>query len=181
MKRGISDNKPETHTAYIGIGSNLGDRFSYCRGALTLLNQRNGIEVTRVSRWYESDALIGDSPSGQPPYINAAARLNTSLSPESLISVLIAVESSSGRPHPRPKGEPRTIDLDLLLYDDLVLDTPALTIPHPQMTKRMFVLAPMCDIAPQLVHPVIGRSLSQLMATLGAGPVRVESWSGGGL
>jgi 2-amino-4-hydroxy-6-hydroxymethyldihydropteridine diphosphokinase len=168
------------HTAYIGIGSNQGDRLSYCREALRLLGQREGIDVSNVSRWYESDALLDHSPSDQPPYINAAARLNTSLSPESLISVLIAVEASLGRPHPRPRGEPRTIDLDLLLYDDLVIDTPALTIPHPQMTKRMFVLAPMCDIAPHLIHPLTGHSLSQLRAALGVAPGRVELWSAGG-
>jgi 2-amino-4-hydroxy-6-hydroxymethyldihydropteridine diphosphokinase len=167
------------HTAYIGLGSNLGQRLANCQSALKLLGQQEGIEVTRVSRWYESDALLDHSPSGQPPYINGAARLDTSLSPESLISALVAVEASLGRPHPRPKGEPRTIDLDLLLYDELVLNTPALTVPHPHMTKRMFVLAPMCDIAPHLIHPVTGRSLNQLMATLGVGTMRVELWSSG--
>lgn len=168
------------HTAYIGLGSNLGKRLANCQSALKLLGRQEGIEVVKVSRWYESDALLIGDQLSQPPYINAAAQLNTSLSPLSLLSVLVSVESSLGRPHSRPKGAPRTIDLDLLLYDDLILDTPGLTIPHPQMAKRLFVLAPMCDIAPQFIHTVTGLSLIHLRDALGVGPGRVELWSDGG-
>lgn len=168
------------HTAYIGLGSNQGQRLANCQSALKLLGRQEGIEVERVSRWYESDALLIGNHSSQPPYINAAAQLNTSLSPKDLLSVLISVESLLGRPHSRTKGASRTIDLDLLLYDDLILDTPGLVIPHPQMAKRLFVLAPMCDIAPQFIHPIAGLSLSRLRAALGSGTGRVELWSNGG-
>jgi len=152
----------DPHIAYIGIGSNKGDRMGNCRRALELLNSEHGMQVGRVSRWHDTEALSETGPSGQERFINAVAEVATELSPEELLAALIGIERLLGRPHPRPTGLPRAIDLDILLYDGLVLDSPALTIPHPKLSKRLFVLTPLCDIAPTLVHPVLGFSMREL-------------------
>lgn len=150
------------HTAYIGIGSNLGDRPENVKKALDILSEYKGVEVARVSHFYETESMAGDMPSSDPPYLNAAAKLTTELSARGLLSALLRAESAMGRPTPRPKGKPRTIDLDLLLYDDLIIDLPGLTLPHPGLEKRLFVLAPMCDIAPGLIHPVSEKTMHEL-------------------
>lgn len=141
------------HTAYIGLGSNIGERAANIDRALDLLMRSPRIEVTAVSRYRETVAIGAAGPSDQPPFINAAARIATSFAPGELLSELISIERSLGRPHPRPKGEPRTIDLDILFYDDLAFESADLIIPHPEVAKRLFVLAPLCDIDPALLHP----------------------------
>ena len=160
----ITFSKQEKHAAFIGIGSNQGNRMANCAKALDLLSAEKGIEVVRVSRWYESEAVTDTPPFGQPPFINAAASISTSLRADELMAVLLRIESKLGRPHPRPKGEQRTIDLDLLLYDDLTLHIDGLDLPHPELPKRLFVLLPLCDIAPDAVHPAIGLTVRDLAA-----------------
>lgn len=153
------------HTAFIGIGSNLGDRSEYCRHAIELLGGRNDIRIERVSPWYESDAVpvSGSFAEEQPPYVNGVAKIITTLSARELFSAMMDVEASLGRPRPRPKGAPRTIDLDLLLYDDAVIDEPDLKIPHPEIAKRTFVLVPLCDISPDAIHSLSGQSARELL------------------
>lgn len=146
------------HTAYIGIGSNLGAREEHCERAVALLAGCGGIRVRACSRWYET----ASAPPGQPDFINGAAEVETELKPQKLLAALQAIEVSLGRPPVRPKGEPRTIDLDLLLYDDLAIELPGLTIPHPGLAKRPFVLLPLCDIAPSLAHPLLGCTVREL-------------------
>ena len=149
--------------AYIGIGSNDGARLHNCRTALNLIGQDNEIEVKRVSMWYESEALSpSGAPSDQRDYINGVVEVATDLGARELLSYLLAVEVKMGRPRTRPKGKPRTIDLDLLLYDACVIDEEGMVVPHPELSKRMFVLTPLCDIAPDAVEPRTGFTARQM-------------------
>jgi 2-amino-4-hydroxy-6-hydroxymethyldihydropteridine diphosphokinase len=153
------------YTAYIGIGSNLGDRLQNCTEALQLLQEHGKIEVVKVSGWYESLAedTQGSVVEGQPSYVNGAAKLSTELSPEALLEALLEAESELGREPKRKKGYPRTVDLDLLLYGDEVRKSERLTIPHPLLDKRLFVLKPLYDIAPEAIEPVNGKTVADLM------------------
>jgi 2-amino-4-hydroxy-6-hydroxymethyldihydropteridine diphosphokinase len=144
-------------TAYLSAGSNLGDRAAHLKSAIGGLSSA-GIDVMRVSPVYETE------PVGhvlQPWFLNIAVCVQTRLAPEALLRRLLDVEVSRGRVRDVPGG-PRTLDLDLLLFDDLILDTPALRIPHPRMAQRRFVLVPLAEIAPALVHPQLGMTVLQL-------------------
>jgi len=149
------------HVAYIGLGANLGARQVQLQSALMRLGATEGVHVAAVSPFHETDPVGG--PPGQPSYLNAAARLATSLPPEELLRVLLAVEHSLGRTRQRGvRNAPRTIDLDLLLYEDCVLDLPGLTLPHPRLHQRLFVLEPLAQVAPSLVHPVLQKTILEL-------------------
>jgi 2-amino-4-hydroxy-6-hydroxymethyldihydropteridine diphosphokinase len=150
-------------TAYIALGANLGDRESNIRAALANLEHTPGINVTRVSTLIENPAVGG--PADSPPFLNAAAELVTSLAPTALLDALLAVERSLGRTRELKWG-PRAIDLDLLLYSDQVVNTPGLTVPHPLMHQRRFVLEPLEQIAPDAVHPTSRRSIRELLHDL---------------
>jgi 3-oxoacyl-[acyl-carrier protein] reductase len=150
-------------TAYIALGSNLGDRRTYLDCALAELRGRPGVEVTRVSSVYETAPIGGSAEQG--PYLNAAAELRTDLAPAVLLQLLLEVESGLGRVRTERDG-PRTIDLDLLLYDDVVRDDPRLTLPHPRLHERLFVLQPLVEIAPGLIHPVLKRTIADLLGEL---------------
>lgn len=138
------------HTAYIGLGSNMGDKRGYLDFAVTELAESGACRVRRVSEY------IVTKPVGfteQDDFLNACAEIDTVLSPEELLSLLHKIENGAGREREVHWG-PRTLDLDILLYDDIAISTESLTIPHPEMTKRRFVLEPLCDIAPFAYHPV---------------------------
>lgn len=143
--------------AYIALGSNLGDKEKNLRRALLLLTQQ-GVEVVRVS------SFISTEPYGvtdQPQFLNAVACVRTSLAPLALLDVLLATELAMGRVRLRHWGE-RNIDLDLLLYEDVVLDTKRLRLPHPDMQNRDFVLLPLAEIAPELKHPTLQKTIWEL-------------------
>jgi len=143
----------------IGLGSNEGDRRAVLALALEELGRRPGIAVVRQSRLIETAPVGG--PRGQGLFLNAAALLETTLSPEALLAVLQQVEDSLGRRRATRWG-PRTIDLDLLLFDQHVISTPSLTVPHPRMAWRRFVLEPAAEVAPGMIHPILGWSVARL-------------------
>ncbi|MDA8327026.1 MAG: 2-amino-4-hydroxy-6-hydroxymethyldihydropteridine diphosphokinase [Nitrospiraceae bacterium] len=153
--------------ACIGIGSNLGDRLQNCKRALRLLEQR-GIRVKAVSGACETKPWGGQSVAGQPDFINMAAVVETDISPRTLLNVLLEVEKEMGRVRERKWG-PRIIDLDILLYADEVMDQPGLKIPHPLMHERDFVLRPLAEIAPEAFHPVLKKTVRQLLEELPKG------------
>lgn len=151
--------------ALIALGSNLGDRAANIRQALAALGQRAEIKTLRTSSLIETAPVGG--PPGQGPFLNAAAVLETRLAPEKLLSVLLGIESELGRVRGEHWG-PRTIDLDLLLYEQVVHNSGSLTIPHPRMAERPFVLEPAAEIAPEMLHPVLGLTVRQMRDRLAA-------------
>lgn len=151
------------HIAYIGLGSNLGDRRANLDAAILELGRHPQIEVARVSSWFETEAVGG--PPGQPRYLNGAGELRTTLPPHQLLRTLQQIESRLGRVRLEPWG-PRTLDLDLLLYDDLMLKDPELTVPHPRLPGRRFVLEPLAQIAPTAIDPASGLTIAELLARL---------------
>lgn len=150
-----------TETAYIALGSNLGDRVANCRKAIGLMAGR-GIEIVRVSSFYETEPW---GVEDQPMFINAAAEARTALEPMELLKTLKAIEDSMGRERTGRWG-PRTIDLDILFYGEAVLESGALRVPHPDAHLRAFVMAPLAEIAPGFVHPVVKKTIGELAASL---------------
>lgn len=147
--------------AYIALGSNLGDKEKNLRRALLLLTQQ-GVEVVRVSSFLSTEPY---GVTDQPQFLNAVACVRTSLAPLALLDVLLATELAMGRVRLRHWGE-RNIDLDLLLYEDVVLDMPRLRLPHPDMQNRDFVLLPLAEIAPELKHPTLQKTIYKLKENL---------------
>lgn len=147
--------------AYIALGSNLGDKEKNLRRALLLLTQQ-GVEVVRVSSFLSTEPY---GVTDQPQFLNAVACVRTSLAPLALLDVLLATELAMGRVRLRHWGE-RNIDLDLLLYEDVVLDMPRLRLPHPDMQNRDFVLLPLAEIAPELKHPTLQKTIWELKKDL---------------
>jgi 2-amino-4-hydroxy-6-hydroxymethyldihydropteridine diphosphokinase len=148
--------------AYVGLGSNLGDREATIRRALELLDSDPEIELVAVSRPRETD------PVGyleQPRFLNLACSLETDLSPRELLDRLLAVERALGRRRDGPRFGPRTIDLDLLLYGDVSLHEPGLTVPHPRLAERRFALEPLAELDPDLALPD-GRPVADLLSEL---------------
>jgi 2-amino-4-hydroxy-6-hydroxymethyldihydropteridine diphosphokinase len=136
--------------AYVGLGSNLGDREHMIWGAVHMLAFNPDVEVVAVSTLRETDPV---GYLDQPPFLNAAAALDTELSPDALLDLLLAVERELGRTRGGPRFGPRTIDLDLLLYGDETVDEPGLTVPHPRLHERVFALEPLAELDPDLVVP----------------------------
>jgi 2-amino-4-hydroxy-6-hydroxymethyldihydropteridine diphosphokinase len=147
----------------IGCGSNLGRRREQLDRAIELLRFMPGVSVLAVSRYRETRPIGG--PAGQPPFLNGACLIETGLSPHDVLGMLAAVENTLHRER-HGHWTPRTLDLDLLLYDDIVLDTPTLTLPHPRMVTRRFVLEPAAEIAADLGHPLAGCTVQALLDNL---------------
>ena len=148
--------------AYIGLGANLGDRTETLTRAIDPLAERPEVDVVAVSSFRETDPV---GYLDQPRFLNAAAVVETSLAPSALLATLLDVERELGRVREGPRYGPRTVDLDLLLMDDLVLDEPGLELPHPRLHERRFALEPLSDLAPSLEIPGRG-PISTLLAGL---------------
>lgn len=145
----------------IALGSNLGDSLAILERAIETLAQTPAINLQFRSSWYQT-APLGPP---QPDYLNGCAVLAVQLAPEQLLDTLLDIEQQFGRVR-RERWGPRTLDLDLLLYDDLILETPRLQLPHPRMAERAFVLVPLAEIAPDWIDPRSGKTISQLLGTV---------------
>lgn len=156
-------------TGYLGLGSNVGDSAAHLRAAIELLAGQ-GVEIDAVSSAYVTEP-VGEVLD-QPDFLNAAVRVHTALEPEALLDACKAVEAERGRSFDAPRHSPRPLDVDLLLLDDLELQTPRLTLPHPEVSSRRFVLAPLLELDPSLTLPD-GARLANALAALPEGQ-RVE-------
>lgn len=151
--------------ALIALGSNLGDRSVNLHTAWRRLGETPGVRLQALSSFYETKP-VGGQPD-QPDYLNAAGLLETTLGAEELLAALLKIEALGGRVRSERWGA-RTIDLDLLLYGDLQISSETLTVPHPRMTERRFVLEPAAEIAPRIIHPASGKTIAALLAGLPA-------------
>lgn len=158
-------------TAYIALGSNIGDRRHYLELALDKLAKMPGVQLGKVSSVYQSQAVTLDG-SGGPDFLNAVCQLHTTLSADELLQLLQGIEQALGRSR-HARWAPRTIDLDILSYGAQVSVDRRLSLPHPELTQRDFVLRPLAEVAPQWTHPVTGQSVQSLLAAL------AESTQGG--
>jgi 2-amino-4-hydroxy-6-hydroxymethyldihydropteridine diphosphokinase len=147
----------DCHRAAIALGSNLGDSLATLEHALVILDQMPGIQVLQRSQWYRTKPI---GPP-QPDYLNGCAILAVTLSPQDVLRQLLTVETQFGRVRQERWGA-RTLDLDLLLYADQILNTPTLQVPHPRLKERAFVLVPLADIAPDWVEPISGCAIADL-------------------
>ena len=149
-------------SAYVGIGSNLGDKIDNCKNAIARMGRLQGCSVKLQSPFYRTEPV---GVEGQDYFLNCVVCLETDLSAETLLNHLLNIESEMGRVR-RKKWDARVIDLDILLFGSLIIEAPDLTIPHPLMHTRRFVLTPLVRIAPGLIHPVLCKSMRELEETL---------------
>jgi len=153
-------------TAYIALGSNLGVREANLRRALAMLVETPLVEVRKISSFHDNPAVGG--PESSPNFVNAVVEVETTLSAHALMKRLLDIEQQMGRVR-REKWEPRIIDLDLLLYGDSIISGDSLIVPHPLMHERQFVLQPLVEIAPNVVHPTLQVTAQRLLSTLPGG------------
>jgi 2-amino-4-hydroxy-6-hydroxymethyldihydropteridine diphosphokinase len=152
--------------AYVALGANLGDRAATIAAALELLGNTPGVKLIAVSTLMENPAVGG--PVDSPVFLNGAAAIDTTLPAREVLETLLSIERQLGRER-RQRWAPRTIDLDLLLYGADIIDEPELTVPHPRIAERLFVLRPLAQIAPDVVHSVLGKMIGELLAALERG------------
>jgi len=168
----IADFKPVN--VYLGLGSNLGDRQHNLNMALELLSQR--AKVVKVSSTYDTEPV--GNPD-QPRFLNLVARIQTRLAPLELLTLTQGIEAKLGRTKDKPNA-PRPLDIDILFYGDQIVKNRQLIIPHPRIEERAFVLVPLTEIAPKLIHPVSGKSAEKMLAELKQGVQGIFKLSDGG-
>jgi 2-amino-4-hydroxy-6-hydroxymethyldihydropteridine diphosphokinase len=145
---------------YLSVGSNLGDKRANCQHGLAALEARGAARVRRLSSFYRTDPV---DYIHQDWFVNAVAEADTALDPLALLAQIQEVQAQAGRLHDAVRYGPRVLDIDILLFDQRVLDGPALQVPHPRLHERRFVLQPLCDINPALVHPLLGVTMQELL------------------
>ncbi|MDQ2856166.1 MAG: 2-amino-4-hydroxy-6-hydroxymethyldihydropteridine diphosphokinase [Acidobacteriota bacterium] len=155
----MSVNSPPTAFAYVGLGSNLGDRAGNLLLAVRAMME-SGLEIVRLSSVYDTEPV---GTFAQPAFLNMVAELRGDELPSQLMETLLKIEQAMGRTRDVPRG-PRLIDLDLLLCGDSIVTTPVLMLPHPRLHQRRFVLEPLAELSPELVHPTIEKTINQLLA-----------------
>lgn len=158
------------HQAYIALGSNVGRRAENLRKAISAIDDCEGCQLEVQSALYETEPV---DVEGEDWFVNGVVRIQTCLEPEALLMRLQAIERAMGRRPGGPRLVPRSLDLDMLFFDDRVLRTGHLQVPHPRLHQRRFVLRPLCDIAPELVHPVLGKTVRSLLTDLKDGDKKV--------
>ncbi|MEQ1794361.1 MAG: 2-amino-4-hydroxy-6-hydroxymethyldihydropteridine diphosphokinase [Nitrospira sp.] len=152
-------------TVYIGYGSNVGDRLDFCDRAVTLLSLLPHSQVTGISLLYETEPVNDHAQPGDGWFLNGVVQLETDITPRSLLTILREIERSLGRDEDHRSG-PRTIDLDILFYGDRIINDADLVVPHPRLHDRRFVLMPLNELDPLLVHPSLQHTATQLLATV---------------
>ena len=161
------------HTAYIGAGSNIGDKLLNCKNGISALtNTQNAVEKAR-SRFYKTDPV---DYKNQDWFINFVVKVETALAPLELLKTLKSIERDAGRMDGSIRFGPRILDLDIILYDDWVTNSSELIVPHPRMHKRRFVLRPICDIDPTIVHPVLKKEMQALLDVLDKNEQRIVEY-----
>jgi len=156
-------------TVFIGFGSNVGDRVDFCDRAVTLLSLLPHSQLLGVSLLYETEPVNDGGNPGEDWFLNGVVQLETDVTPKSLLAVLGEIERSLGRDEENRSG-PRTIDLDILFYGERVMNEPGLTIPHPRLHQRRFVLMPLSELDPLWIHPTTQQTVQQMLAAVGHQP-----------
>ena len=167
LAKWVREGKLPPKQSAIALGSNLGDSLTILQDALKILAHTSGVTLQTQSSWYKTKAV---GPP-QPDYLNGCALIEVQQTPQELLETLLTIEAKFGRVRQERNG-PRTLDLDLLLFDDLILDIPNLQLPHPRMRERAFVLVPLAEIAPNWIEPVSGKAIAQLVETVDCSGVR---------
>jgi 2-amino-4-hydroxy-6-hydroxymethyldihydropteridine diphosphokinase len=160
----------KVHTAYIGAGSNIGDKLKNCKIGITALSKSQHIQIEECSRFYKTEPVDYED---QDWFINVVVKIETTLDPLRLLKKLKSIEQKAGRLDNPIRFGPRILDLDILLFDNVVTKSSGLILPHPRMHKRRFVLKPICDIDPAIVHPVLKKKMQDLLAILDENEQRI--------
>lgn len=164
----------KSHTTFISIGSNIGNKPANCHAAIRTIEQEQIGSIIAISSFYQTEPV---DYTDQDWFLNAALKIETDLAPLQLLAALQKIETAAGRKSGGVRFGPRIIDLDIIFYDDIVFNHERLVIPHPRMHKRRFVLAPVCDIDRQIVHPVLGQNVGELLGRINDSKQRVCLYS----
>ena len=151
------------HAVFISVGANLGDKLDNCLRGIAALTESAQSSIMGSSRFFRTSPV---DYADQDWFVNAAVKIRTTMTPLALLDKLVSIQQQMGRKADAVRFGPRVLDLDILLYDDWIIRTPRLTIPHPRMHKRAFVLQPICDINPSIIHPVLGQTVADLLSHL---------------
>jgi 2-amino-4-hydroxy-6-hydroxymethyldihydropteridine diphosphokinase len=173
-KKRSDDSDEISHTVYISIGSNIGKPEENCRKGISALRKTNGIQLKKMSKFYETEPV---DYKDQAWFINAVVEIKTILDPIKLFNYLKLIEKKIGRSENSIRFGPRILDLDIIFFDDVVMETPDLVIPHPRMDERHFVLKPLCDINPNLVHPVLQKTIKDLLGNITKKGQRIKEYT----